>query len=288
MLTKITLPVLLLAFALIAYQQSTAPTTPVAYCCDQASVRAFTQLAQDPAFVAKHENPLPFHFENRAGEMITYKTPDGQTAKAFYIKAAKKSKHFLFVFQEWWGLNDYIRQEASRFAGDLSNVNIIAPDMYDGNVATNRDEAAKYMQATKPERLEAIIQGALNFAGPKAKIATVGWCFGGGLSLNASLLAQKKAAACVMYYGMPIQDIEKLKTLETQVLGIFGKEDKWINPEVVAEFERNMATAGKTVKIKMYEADHAFANPSNPKYQKDFAEEAYQASLGFIKSGLGL
>ncbi|GAB4401765.1 MAG: dienelactone hydrolase family protein [Microscillaceae bacterium] len=288
MLTRITLLVSVLALALWANQKFASPAAPVAYCCDQASVRAFTQLAQDPAFVAKHDHPRPFHFESSAGEMITYKTPDGQTAKAFFIKDAKKSNHFLFVFQEWWGLNDYIRQEASRFAGDLSNVNIIAPDMYDGNVATTRDEAAKYMQAAKPERLEAIIQGALTFAGPKAKIATVGWCFGGGLSLNASLLAQKKAAACVMYYGMPIQDIDKLKTLETQVLGIFGKEDKWINPEVVEEFERNMAAAGKTVKIKMYEADHAFANPSNPKYQKTFAEDAYQASLAFIKSGLGL
>ncbi len=256
-------------------------------CCDANATQAFNEFASQEAFVAKHIAPTAFTFKSNAGgEMVSFTTPDGKTASAFFLKTAKKSKKYLFVFQEWWGLNDHIKQEAEKYFNDLGDVNVLAIDMYDGKVATKPEDAGKYMQAAEPARLEAIVKGAMTFAGKKAKIATVGWCFGGGLSLNASLLAGKQAKACVIYYGMPTKEIEKLQTLNTEVLGIFGKEDTWINPEVVAAFEKNMATANKQLTVKMYDADHAFANPSNPKYKKDDAQDAYTASLAFIRNGL--
>jgi carboxymethylenebutenolidase len=144
------------------------------------------------------------------------------------------------------------------------------------------------MQGVKTDRAAAIVKGALLYAGPNAKVASVGWCFGGGWSLQTALLAGPKAAGCVVYYGMPEKDVAKLKTLNTDVLGIFATQDKWINPEVVAQFQKDMAAAKKKVTIKNYDADHAFANPSNPKYSREFAAQAHAAAVEYLRKSLKL
>ncbi len=245
-----------------------------------------SDLAADPAFAMLHENPLPFTYQG-AGEMIKFPTSGGEPANAFLLKAKKPSDKWLLVYQEWWGLNDNIKQQAEMFYKDLDNVNVLAVDMYDGKVATQREDAMKYMQAANSERLNAIMKGAIAYAGPKAQFGSVGWCFGGMLSLQSAMLAGKQAKGCVMYYGRPEQDVAKLKSLETDVLGIFGSRDKGITPESVAKFEENMKAAGEKVEIKMYEADHGFANPSNPIYDKTAAEDAYKRSLSYLKNRLG-
>jgi carboxymethylenebutenolidase len=142
------------------------------------------------------------------------------------------------------------------------------------------------MQAAKPERLNAIIEGAFKFVGKNAKVATIGWCFGGAQALNAALLGGKQTVGCVMYYGMPEKDINRLKTLNSDVLGIFAAKEEWISPKVVAEFEANMKKAGKTVTVKSYDALHAFANPSNPNYDKAATEEASKLSTDYLKARL--
>lgn len=247
---------------------------------------AFAELADDQAFVNKHEEPLEINYQVQAGKTIQYKTPDGQTASALLFKAKKKSKNYLLVIHEWWGLNDHIKKEAEKFYNDLAakNVNVIALDMYDGKLATTREDAGKYMQAMKPERGVAIVQGLLNYIGKDAKIATVGWCFGGGWSLQSSLIAQNQAVGCIIYYGMPEKDKEKLGKLNAEVLGIFAGQEQWINKDVVKEFETNLNDLGKKNTIKIFDADHAFANPSNPKFNKEMAEEAYTMSLNFLKT----
>ena len=244
-------------------------------------------MASNKAFQRSHKLPKPYtHISQAGGEMITFTTPDGQQANAFYIKAAKPTNYTLFVFQEWWGLNDHIKREAEHFYTDLGNVNVLAIDMYDGKVATTREEAGKYMGGANPLRLENIIKGAITFVGPKAKIATVGWCFGGGLSLKASILAGTQAAACVMYYGMPVKDVDQLKTLNTDVLGLFAGREKFISPTIVAEFEANMKLAGKGIQVKSFDAEHAFANPSNPAYDKAATEEAWKMATNYFKARL--
>ncbi|MEJ0030095.1 MAG: dienelactone hydrolase family protein [Bacteroidota bacterium] len=100
---------------------------------------------------------------------------------------------------------------------------------------------------------------ALNYIGPQAKVGTIGWCFGGGLSLLGALEGGKQTVACVMYYGMPVDDVEKLKTLNSDVLNIWPTKDRRINKEVMDKFAANMKAAGKTLTIKSYDADHAFA-----------------------------
>ncbi|MFM8741431.1 MAG: dienelactone hydrolase family protein, partial [Cytophagales bacterium] len=211
---------------------------------------------------------------------------EGAEANAFYLEAKKKTNNWIFVFQEWWGLNDHIKREAENLYNDLGNVNVLALDMYDGKLATDPQTAGKYMQEFKKERGAQIVKAAIAFAGTKAKIGTIGWCFGGGQSMQASLLAAKQAVACVIYYGQPEEDLEKLKTLNCDVLNIWPTQDKWINKEVITKFEANMKAAGKKLTVKSYEADHAFANPSNQRYNKGFTADAYQHTIAFFKERL--
>ncbi len=124
--------------------------------------------------------------------------------------------------QEWWGLNDYIKSESEILSRELDNVNILAIDLYDGRVAATPDSAMKLMQLAKTDRLENIIKGALAYAGTDAKIYTIGWCFGGMWSLQTTLLAGKQAAGCVMYYGRPETNMDKLKTLNCDIIDFFG------------------------------------------------------------------
>ena len=254
--------------------------------CHTPTIDKFALLASNKEFKSSHQNPLPYIHVSETGKMITFKTPDGKEASGYLIQAKTKTNNWIFVFQEWWGLNDHIKREAEKLYTDLGNVNVIALDMYDGKVATASEDAGKYMGEFKADRGIAIIKGAMTYAGKSAKIGTIGWCFGGGLSLQASLTAQKQAVACVMYYGMPETDVAKLKTLNTDVLNIWPTQDKWINKEVMDKFESNMKEAGKKLTVKAYDADHAFANPSNPKHNEAFTEDAYKNSLEFFKARL--
>jgi carboxymethylenebutenolidase len=104
--------------------------------------------------------------------------------------------------------------------------------------------------------------------------------------MQAALLSGSQAVACVMYYGMPEENMDRLKGLSGDVLFVFAAKDKWINQDVVTKFENNMKSAGKKLTVKKYDADHGFANPSNPIYDKSATEDAYKNSLEFLKARL--
>ena len=253
-------------------------------CCSKTeSTESFAMLTHNEKFVATHLNPLPFTLSNPIGKEISFKTPNGKDGYAYEIKAKTPTNKYVFVIHEWWGLNDYIKQESEKIFHTLGNVNVIAIDLYDKKVATVKDSAAKYMQSVKSERAEAIIKGVISYVGTKATIATIGWCFGGGWSMQSALLAGKQSKACVMYYGMPEENMEKLKTLNAPVLFVWPEQDQWINKGVVSKFEVSMKTAKKSLEVKAYNADHAFANPSNPRYNKEFADDAFKNAIAFIK-----
>lgn len=266
-------------------------TTSLAYsqdksCCDTEATGKFSRLADNEDFRLKHPDPTPFNYTDMDGEMIVYDTPDGKTANGYFIRAAEKTNKWVLVFHEWYGLNDYIKQESDILKEKLGSVNILAIDLYDGKVADNRDDAAKYMQSVDQDRAINIIQGALNYCGDNAEIGTIGWCFGGGWSLNAALLAGTNAEACVMYYGMPSDDVEKLKTLDCPVLGIFAEQDGHITVEIVEQFKDNMKTAGEELTVHMYNSAHGFANPSNPKYDEQARTDAMDKTVTFLMNNL--
>lgn len=243
------------------------------------------KFSSDTSFRDAHESPADIAFEGK-GEMITFATPDGKEAKAYLLKSAAPTDKVLFVIQEWWGLNDFVKREAERLASELDNVTVLALDMYDGKVATNPEDAAAYMEAATTPRCEAIIKGALANVGPKAKVATIGWCFGGGWSLRASILAGKQAAGCVMYYGMPVEKANELAPLQADVLGIFAGKDAWITEKVVTDFQNLAKATNKKLEVQSFDADHAFANPSSPKYDKANADKANDLALNFLKQKL--
>jgi carboxymethylenebutenolidase len=253
-------------------------------CCSKAgATETFAMLTQNEKFLATHLDPNPFILSKLIGKDVSFKTPDGKTGYAYEIKSEKLTNNYVIVVHEWWGLNDYIKQESEKIFSNLGNVNVIAIDLYDQKIASVKDSAAKYMQGVKSERAEAIIRGALKHIGKNANIATIGWCFGGGWSMQATLLASKQSKACVMYYGMPEEKLEIIKTLNAPVLFVWPKQDQWINKEMVMRFEANMKSAKKSLEVKAYDADHAFANPSNPKFSREFSEDAFKNAMSFIQ-----
>lgn len=256
----------------------------MACCAKPSATQQFAMLASDKKFVLSHANPMPYHYQSTIGKSITYSTPDGKTAGAFEMKAKNPTNNWILVIHEWWGLNDFVKHESEKLYNDVGNVNVLDLDLYDGKVATTREDAGKYMQAVNDARAQAIINGAIAYIGPKAHIATIGWCFGGGWSLQASLLAGKQDVACVMYYGMPEKDVNKLKALNGDVLGNFANKDGWINPKVVGQFAGDMKAAGKKLELHQYDADHGFANPSNPIYNSEATKDAYAHTITFLKA----
>lgn len=253
-----------------------------ATCCQAASTDVFNSFAIDPAFQEKHETPIPFLYTGQEGQLIQYDCNDGQKANAFWVPAPLPNNWYLLVIHEWWGLNDYVKQEAARLSRNLG-INVLALDLYDGKVATQPADAAKYMKAVQQDRAIHIVQGAMNYIPAQSSFFTIGWCFGGGWSLQTAIQGGERAAGAVIFYGMPETKQEKLQLLQCDVLGIFATKDGWITPAVYNQFDADMKQAGKHLELFAFDADHAFANPSNPKYNKEAAESAYEKVTAFIK-----
>lgn len=251
---------------------------------EKESTEKFNDLADEEGFADSHDEPLELEVD-ALGKMSKVAMPEGQEANIYSVKK-EGSSNYLLVFHEWWGLNNHIIAEADRLYEKLGNVNVIAVDLYDGKVTADRDKAGELMKGADSERCNSIIAEVLNGLPEGAKVGTIGWCFGGGWSLKAALAGGSKTEACVMYYGMPVEDVEKLKTLNSDVLFIFAEKDQWINKEVADKFKSNMQKAGKEIKVLSFDADHAFANPSSEKYIEEAAQEANAAALEYLKERL--
>ena len=204
---------------------------------------------------------------------------------ALAVPAAAPAPAILLV-HEWWGLNDQIKAVAAELAreGYLA----LAVDLYDGKVATTRDGARGLMQAVDGGEATDTVASWIAWlrAHKKAsgKIGTIGWCFGGGWSLNASIAAAVDAT--VVYYGRVNRTAADLKALQGPVLGHFATRDKRIDGKMVGGFEKAMAEAGKSATSHWYEAEHAFANPTSARYDKEDARLAWKRTLAFFNKNL--
>ncbi len=256
--------------------------------CENKAVMAFANFAEEEDFQNMHPDPKPISFKEK-GAMITFPTRDDQEASAYMVNGADESKQYLFVIHEWWGLNDHIKAEADRLHKELGGeIHVIALDLYNGEVATTRQKASELMQNVDPVVARAVIGGAMDMVGQEAEVATIGWCFGGGWSMQTALELGNQAVGCVIYYGMPEQDVDRLANLETDVLGIFASKDEWINEEVVQTFKMNMESAGKNLTYEVFDAHHAFANPSRDVFDEESAKVANQMAVGFLLKSYGI
>ncbi|MBK8845385.1 MAG: dienelactone hydrolase family protein [Bacteroidetes bacterium] len=256
-------------------------------CVKPKSNTGMAVFASNIAFQNAHAEPIPYDGEKHKGTMKGIVIDPAGTEMNCYLVESSGSNKYLIVVHEWWGLNDYVKQACDKYAGALPGVNILAVDLYKGAVTDNREAASELMQKVSNEEAYVSLQAVIYSLGEKAEIATTGWCFGGGWSLQASMIAGNNAKACVMYYGMPEEDNTKLKNLSAPVLGIFAKKDMWILPEMYKAFEYKLTKEmNKSMELIEFDAEHAFANPSNPNYDKEAAAAAYKREIAFLKEKL--
>ncbi len=212
---------------------------------------------------------------------ISLNLPDGSAVSAALAMPANENAPTILLIHEWWGLNDQIKSVAAELAqhGYIA----LAVDLYDGSVAGSGDEAMSLMKAVNPETATQTLSSWIEFLRGhekgNSKVATMGWCFGGGWSLNASVATEVDAT--IVYYGRVTTAADKLKSLKGPVLGHFGTLDKSINQEMVSGFESQMQEAGKSdqLTVHWYEANHAFANPTGSRYDADDAATAWERTM---------
>ncbi|MFO0982447.1 MAG: dienelactone hydrolase family protein [Planctomycetota bacterium] len=219
------------------------------------------------------------------GQMIDL---GGSQAYLSLPKDGKAPLPALVVVHEWWGLNANIKHWSDRLADD--GYAALAVDLYGGKVADNADTAMQLMKAVDEAKSLEIMRKALLLLKTDARIkaekrGVIGWCFGGHCALRLALAAPDLDAA-VIYYGQPVSDVAELKKVHARVLGVFGNRDASIPPARVNEFEKALKEAGVTSEILRYDADHAFANPSNPHYDLKSAGNAWDKARAFLAASL--
>jgi carboxymethylenebutenolidase len=202
-----------------------------------------------------------------AGKMITF--PSGTETPSAYLALPEGAgrKPAIIVIQEWWGLNDFVKGKADDFA--KKGYVAFAPDLYRGKVTADPDVAHQLMRGMPEDRAIRDLKAAFDYLRSRddvdtTRIASVGWCMGGGYSL-ALAFEEPKLAGTVIYYGRLVTDDARIKTLAVPLLGNFGGKDEGIPPETVRDFEGKAKAAGKAVDFKIYrDAGHGFASAKDP------------------------
>lgn len=191
----------------------------------------------------------------------------------------------IVMVHEWWGLNDYIKQMADELAAQ--GYIVLAVDLY-GKIATTPAEAQQAVKNLDQERATENLRAATAYLHSQqaTKIASLGWCFGGGQSLQLALSGEKLDAT-VIYYGQLTDDAQKLKTITWPILGIFGDKDTSVKPESVAAFTKALEKDGIEHEIHLYPGvGHAFANPSGQNYAPTETKDAWKKTVDFLQRNL--
>ncbi|HVZ16199.1 MAG TPA: dienelactone hydrolase family protein [Terriglobales bacterium] len=224
------------------------------------------------------------------GKPVTYKSGSENVSGILYEPGGNGPFPAIVVIHEWWGLNDWVKEQASKLADE--GYVTLAIDLYRGQVATTPEEAHELMRGVPEDRATRDLLAAsaylrsLKNVKPD-KIASIGWCMGGGYSLDLAV-NDLKLAADVINYGHLATEPETLKKINAPILGIFGGQDKGIPPESVNQFADQLKKLGKTVEIKIYpDAGHAFENPNNKAgYRSEDAADAWQRTVKFLAAHL--
>src|SRR5690349_21037182 len=224
------------------------------------------------------------------GKSVSYQSGNETVAGMMYTPMGKAPFPALIVIHEWWGLNDWVKEQASKLSdhGYL----VLAVDLYRGKVATTPAEAHEIMRGVPEDRANRDLQVAFAFLQKQKnvkadKIGALGWCMGGGYALDVALL-EPTLAADVINYGHLATDPAELKKIKAPVLGLFGGKDMGITPDDVHKFEQQMKQLGKKIDVTIYpNAGHAFENPNNQAgYREADAKDAWNKTVGFLAANL--
>jgi carboxymethylenebutenolidase len=221
---------------------------------------------------------------------VSYKSGDETVQGVLYAPQGKGPFPALVIIHEWWGLNDWVKEQASKLSDE--GYVTLAVDLYRGKVATTPDEAHEIMRGVPEDRAARDLHAAVEFLTSqsnvkKDRIGSIGWCMGGGYSLDVAL-QEPTLAAAVINYGHLATDADSLKKINASLLGIFGGQDRGIPVEDVKKFEQTLKQQGKKVEIVIYpDAGHGFENPNNKTgYRSDDAADAWKHTTTFLAATL--
>ena len=198
----------------------------------------------------------------------------------------------VIMIHEWWGLNDNIRSMADRLAGE--GYIVFAVDLYAGKVAATPEEARALMMLAveDPESANENIRAAYHFVSETVgapRIGSLGWCFGGGWSLNTAKLFPEELDASVIYYGQVTDNEEVLRPITAPILGLFAAEDAGIKVASVEAFRDALERLRKNYEVHIYPGvGHAFANPTGRNYDAASAEDAWRRTIEFLNLHLSV
>ena len=219
------------------------------------------------------------------GLMTEFARPDGVATRC-YLAMAGHGRPGVVVIQEWWGLNDQICGVADRFA--RAGYNALAPDLYKGRVTTSPDEANHMMTGLDfPGATHQDLRGAaMRLEEQSPKVAVMGFCMGGALTIAAAVDVHEVDAA-VCFYGIPPKDFADPAKIRVPFQGHFANQDDWCTPAAVDDLEKTLKAAGLTHEIYRYDAAHAFFNERSPAYNLEAANLAWDRMSAFLKTQLG-
>jgi len=221
---------------------------------------------------------------------VTFKSGDETVAGYLALPESPGRHPALVVIHEWWGLNDWVKEQAQKFAEQ--GYVALAPDLYHGKVAADPSEAHELSRGMPQDRAARDLKAAFAYLAArsdvqKEKIGSVGWCMGGGLSLQLAV-NESHLAACVVNYGAMPTDAADIQKIHAPVLGNFGADDRGISADAVRAFEKALQGAGKSADMKIYDgAGHAFENPNNKAgYRAEAAADAWKRMVEFFNRTL--
>src|ERR1700690_3368258 len=222
---------------------------------------------------------------------VSYKSGDETVQAVLYMPEGKGPFPGIVVIHEWWGLNDWVKEQAAKLSDQ--GYAALAIDLYRGKVATTPDEAHELMRGVPEDRAARDLHAAVEFLKSQAsvkkdRIASIGWRVGGGYSLDVAL-QEPTLTAAVINYGHLASDSESLKKINAPILGLFGGQDRGIPPEDVKKFEHGLKQMGKKVEVVIYpDAGHGFENPNNKTgYRADDTADAWKRTVNFLAETLG-
>ena len=229
--------------------------------------------------------------DGRAQQAVTFPSGDSTAQALLYLPQGAGPHPALIVIHEWWGLNDWIKQEAAGYAA--KGYVTLAVDLYRGKVATDPEMAHELSRGLPQDQGVRDLTAAVAWLQSRKdvkreRIGAVGWCMGGGYALQLAI-ASTALRAVAINYGSLATDKAALGQIHAAVLGNFGGQDRGIPPEAVHAFEAAMQSLGKPVDAKIYpQAGHAFENPNNAAgFRPADAADALARIDSFFKSTLG-